>query len=70
LAGGSSILSILQGRVGNREGTDGRAGTALPGVLGCVDWWDVGQGEAESGVGILAKTFVAGSGGFSGGRSM
>ena len=70
MAGGSGILSILQVRVGNREGADGRAGTALPGVLGCVDWWDVGQGVMESGVGAQARMFVARSSGFAGGHTM
>jgi len=39
-------------------------------MLGCVDWWDVGQGGAESGVGVPAKTFAAGSSGFAGGQAM
>ncbi len=35
-------------------------------MLGCVNWGDVGQGGAESGVGGLARRFAAGSGGFAG----
>jgi len=70
LAGGIGISSIPQSRVGNKEVADGRAGTGSPGVLSCVDWWDVGQGRAESGVGVPANTFAAGSGGFAGGQSM
>jgi len=70
LAGGIGISSIPQSGVGNKGVADGRAGTGSPGVLSCVDWWDVGQGRAESGVGVPANTFAAGSGGFAGGRSM
>ncbi len=70
LAGGIGISSIPQSGVGNKGVTDGRAGTGSPGVLSCVDWWDVGQGRAASGVGVLANTFAAGSDGFAGRQSM
>ena len=35
-------------------------------MLGWVDWWDVGQGGMESGVGVLGRMFTTGSGGFTG----
>ncbi len=35
-------------------------------MLGWVDWWGVGQGRMEAGVGVQGRAFAAGSGGFAG----
>jgi len=39
-------------------------------MLGWIDWWDVGRGETESGVGAQGRMFVSGSSGFAGGSTM